>query len=471
MGSGTVLNVGFDDTDSPIGMCTTFLAYKIAGSLCGVSADAPGLRGSRRAAAKFLDYPRLVRLNPNVPWKTRGNGAVSMRIRTAGDPQPVKDAIVEAVFRYADIKNGANPGLVFLEGDAIPDAIRSFGRLALWQLVGRGDARRLAQESGLDFHYMGNGQGLVGAIGAVGYEWDDHTLELLSYRGAAARGTPRVVSAASVRGMQDRTAPRTFNSFDEARGRVLITPRGPDPVFYGIRGESAAPLVDASRMIRSDERPCGYMIFRTNQGTGAHLRNELTPDAMRPYASGWVRGTVAARPVMQRGGHVFFEVEAYGATDTTATAGTTVRCAVYKPTGIAGIARGLMPGDVLRVAGGIRKASRSNPRVLNVEYIGVEELARDVYAANPPCRVCKKSMKSKGVGQGYECARCDGQRAGSKIERERPRAIRRGLYIPDVSAQRHLARPVQRLGMCNSDMAFDGTASSWLRVYYKDSGE
>ena len=29
----TVLNVGFDDTDSPKGMCTTFLAYKIVDSL------------------------------------------------------------------------------------------------------------------------------------------------------------------------------------------------------------------------------------------------------------------------------------------------------------------------------------------------------------------------------------------------------------------------------------------------------
>ena len=28
----TILNVGFDDTDSPKGMCTTFLAYKIIGS-------------------------------------------------------------------------------------------------------------------------------------------------------------------------------------------------------------------------------------------------------------------------------------------------------------------------------------------------------------------------------------------------------------------------------------------------------
>ena len=28
-GKKTVLNIGFDDTDSPKGMCTTFLAYKV----------------------------------------------------------------------------------------------------------------------------------------------------------------------------------------------------------------------------------------------------------------------------------------------------------------------------------------------------------------------------------------------------------------------------------------------------------
>ena len=29
MNKESVLNIGFDDTDSPTGMCTTFLAYKI----------------------------------------------------------------------------------------------------------------------------------------------------------------------------------------------------------------------------------------------------------------------------------------------------------------------------------------------------------------------------------------------------------------------------------------------------------
>ena len=64
-----ILNIGFDDTDSPKGMCTTFLAYKIVDLL-------------KKQDTEFLDFPKLIRFNPNIPWKTRGNGAVSMKIRT-----------------------------------------------------------------------------------------------------------------------------------------------------------------------------------------------------------------------------------------------------------------------------------------------------------------------------------------------------------------------------------------------------
>jgi len=28
-----------------------------------------------------MDYPYLVRLNPNIPWKTRGNGAVCIHFK------------------------------------------------------------------------------------------------------------------------------------------------------------------------------------------------------------------------------------------------------------------------------------------------------------------------------------------------------------------------------------------------------
>ncbi len=50
----TVLNIGFDDTDSPKGMCTTFLAYKIVDLL-------------QKQKTEFLDFPRLIRFNPNIP--------------------------------------------------------------------------------------------------------------------------------------------------------------------------------------------------------------------------------------------------------------------------------------------------------------------------------------------------------------------------------------------------------------------
>lgn len=433
MEGGTVLNVGFDDTDSPSGMCTTFLAYKVAGRLQG--------RGD-----EFLDFPRLVRLNPNVPWKTRGNGAVSMRVRTR-DPEGAKQEIRRMVARYSDTANGANPGLAFIEGDMAPRDLGDFAGRALWQLIGRDAARKFARKRGIEFFLHGNGQGLVGAIGAIGYEFADHTLELISYRRRPRFGSRRRLSAESVRRMQERTFPDTFNSFDERKGRILIAPHGPDPVLYGIRGEDARSLVRASGMINTGERPDGYMIFRSNQGTGDHLRHRLDPRDMRPYWSGRISGTVSGTPEVARGGHVFF---------TVATTGGTVRCAVYRPTGMTGTAAGLIDGDSVVVGGGVRRASKTCARTLNLEFIEVVRLVEKTVPANPHCVKCRKNMKSKGRGQGFECPRC-GRKIVKKVTRTEARQVSSGLYIPRASAHRHLTRPLQRMGATNSPK-FAGSA-------------
>ncbi|NOS62328.1 MAG: DUF1743 domain-containing protein, partial [Nitrosarchaeum sp.] len=214
-----ILNIGFDDTDSPKGMCTTFLAYKIVDWL-------------KKQDTEFLDFPKLIRFNPNIPWKTRGNGAVSLRIRTK-NPSKIKNQIKNLVDKYSDIKNGANPGLVFYESKEIPEQFARFSKLALWQLINRNHAKKFAAKNNIEFFYQGNGQGLVGAIGAIGYDFKDHTLELLSYRKNSKFGKARKLSAKSVKTMQEKTLPYTFNSFDNKKDRVLITPHGPDPVFYG----------------------------------------------------------------------------------------------------------------------------------------------------------------------------------------------------------------------------------------------
>jgi len=436
----TVLNIGFDDTDSPKGMCTTFLAYKIVDLL-------------QKQKTEFLDFPRLIRFNPNIPWKTRGNGAVSLKIKTK-NPSKVKNQIKNLVSKYSDIKNGANPGLVFFESDTIPAKFTNFSNLALWQLIKRNYAKRFAKKNDLEFFYQGNGQGLVGAIGAIGYDFQDHTLELLSYRKRTKFGKERKISAESVKIMQEKTFPNTFNSFDTKKGRILITPHGPDPVFYGVRGENVHSLVYATKILKSDEKLDGYMIFKSNQGTGDHLKNELNFENMKPYASGKITGIVSNTPKIVKGGHVFFKI---------LSKSHEFWCAVYKPTGISSVASNLIKGDKICVGGGVRKASKKFPRIINLEFIDVISLAKNLAKTNPHCKQCNKRMKSKGKNQGFQCIRC-GKKASKKVTVEISRKVKKQLYIPELSAHRHLTRPLQRIGKSNKTSKFDKSLS-WFCVY------
>ena len=87
-----VMYIGFDDTDSPKGMCTTYLAYKMVKTL-------------KKEKVTFLDFPNLIRFNPNIPWKTRGNGAVGLTIST-DNPLLVRNAASSAP---RPNKNGSPP--------------------------------------------------------------------------------------------------------------------------------------------------------------------------------------------------------------------------------------------------------------------------------------------------------------------------------------------------------------------------
>ncbi|MGD8708106.1 MAG: DUF1743 domain-containing protein, partial [Nitrosopumilaceae archaeon] len=299
-----------------------------------------------------------------------------------------------------------------------------------------------------------NGQGLVGAIGAIGYSFDDHTLELLSYRKPSKFGKERKISAQSVKTMQQLTFPYTFNSFDDKKSRILITPHGPDPVFYGVRGEKIESLLEATKILKTKEQLDGHLIFKSNQGTGDHLKNTLTKTTLKPYASGIVIGMVSSIPKIEKGGHVFFSINAEN---------TEVHCAIYRPTGLSSIGLSLIKGDKIRVGGGVRKASKTHPRTLNLEFIEIINLEKNITKTNPLCSKCNKKMKSKGKNQGYKCVKC-GKTTKKKTRLEIPRKIKKRLYIPDISAHRHLSRPVIRVGKINKNSKFDDS-SSWFSVY------
>ncbi len=435
-----ILHIGFDDTDSPKAMCTTYLAYKIVNYL-------------KQELVEFLDYPSLIRFNPNIPWKTRGNGAVALSIKTS-KPEKIKRKVKQLVTKYSDTQGGANPGLVFYENNIIPDNFSEFSKLALWKLINRKQAKYFVLKNKLETLSLGNGQGLVGAIGAIGYKFEDHTYEVLSYRQKSQIGKKRKIDKESVKLMQDKTYPITFSSFDNKKNRVLITPHGPDPVFFGLRGENIESVLDASKMIRTKEKLQGYMAFKTNQGTGDHLKNEIDIFELHPYTSGTIIGMVSKKPEMKRGGHVIFSITKQG---------KELPCAVYEPTKITSIAHQLIIGDKIRIGGGIRKATKNHPRILNVEFLDIINLEKDLRIENPLCKKCNKRMKSKGRTQGFQCIKCR-KKIPHKVVNEIPRKLVPKLYLPAVSAYRHLTRPKQRMRRFNKEEKFDSTIQ-WYRQY------
>ena len=80
-------------------MCTTFLAYKVVNLL-------------QRENTELLDFPRLIRFNPNIPWKTRGNGAVAIKIKTKNTSK-IKNQIIHLVSKYSDTKKWRKSGFSF----------------------------------------------------------------------------------------------------------------------------------------------------------------------------------------------------------------------------------------------------------------------------------------------------------------------------------------------------------------------
>ena len=72
-------------------------------------------------------------------------------------------------------------------------------------------------------------------------------------------------------------------------------------------------------------------------------------------------------------------------------------------------------------------------------------------------------MKSKGYKQGFCCVKC-GNRSTSKSTLEIPRKIQCKLYLPSISAHRHLTRPYQRIKKRNKDAQFN-TSIPWVHIF------
>lgn len=449
-----VLWVGIDDTDSLRGMCTTYLATEVVRELS--------------AERDVIGYPRLVRLNPNVPWKTRGNGALALRFgrgigrpRVVGciggrdvlsypeargreDPEGLRRPLEELIRRWSVWDDPTtNPGFAVLRR---PPSASLYWR-AVRGIVSRTQARRAAAGLGL-LRGFKNGRGIIGATAAVAWRPRDRTYEVLAYRDPALWGLRREVDARSVREM-DKAFPSTFNNYDYENDRVVLAPHSPCPVLLGVRGDSPEDLPKALDRIRG-ERPERWLLFETNQGTDDHIAWDDW--SLRPHTATSLKGTVSKMPWTRSGGHVLVRIRGRAEVDVAA----------YEPSGsFRDTVRALRPGDTVRAWASVR----DEPRTLNLEKLQVLGLVEDVRkVANPACPSCGKSMKSMGQGAGFRCIR-DRTRAPlwAADRRVAPRAVSLGLYEPPANARRHLSKPIQRMVSNRTERAGPADVAGILR--------
>lgn len=412
----TELHLGFDDTDSQEGMCTTYVVSKIIEEL--------GLE------PHLLGYPELIRLNPTIPWKTRGNGAIALRLKLEGfDIDSFKKNVVELVEEYRE--SSSNSGIVFFEKDPREiDEIRNFSKKAVKEIVSVQKARELAKKHGVVKEF-GNGQGVVGGVCAAGYVFSDYTFELIGYRKKERWGEKRDLDKESVKKISREKHPEVWDTFDWKNEELVLSPNTPCPVLYGVRGDSKRKIKESVDLLEGEEAVL-HQLFKTNQGTDEHLQVKDSISKIKPYTSVVLEGVVSDTPRTIEGGHVIFSIE-----DDD---GETIDCAAYEPTkGFRNKVKRLIQGDRVKVMGGVRK----KPLTINLEKIEIIELSKDIRYKNPVCPECGNRMESAGREQGYRCRRCK-TRAEEKVEIKYERELNEDVFEVPPTARRHLSKPIVR---------------------------
>lgn len=422
----TILSIGIDDVDFRGGGCTTHFTGLLLHSLM-------------KTGYRLADYPLLVRLNPGIPWKTRGNAATVIRVfLDKGDDG--QDAIEEA-WRLAQeyssprpAEAGKGPGIVAIWGYPWIWRLSRIYASALSDVLLADDARRAVEKSG-GIHR--GGRGVVGAAASIAAlpPGGDYTWELIAYRSPDMWGSSRCVEYDTALSVEASIPPCTFNNIDHASRMVVAAPRGPDPVLAGFRGDCREYLGMYARTLC--EKPDFWVLYRTNQHTDAPALNPSK--GVYPYSYVKIEGTVSSIPLTAPGGHTTVRVK-------TSFQSLEVDVTFYRESyPLNTVARMLSPGDVIEVHGSVRPyRPRGIPTVAGDKLV-VRKLSSSQLEEAPYCPVCGSRMESAGRNKGYRCARCGHREPrASKARHHLPRDMAPGVYTPLEGRLRHVVMPPWR---------------------------
>ncbi|MDK6027818.1 tRNA(Ile)(2)-agmatinylcytidine synthase [Ignisphaera sp. 4213-co] len=429
------VHLGLDDFDLLKYGCTTHLATYVLNEL------------PKKIGNVFLiDYPNLVRLNPSIPWKTRGNGAIAIRFCTKCDQlenaenvllivESIVDKYIDSMTKEFDLVTpDFEPGLVIATN--VSSELTWIYEKALTDVIIFDDyLKKKFEERGIIFSQRYSGRGVIGALAAIAwfYKEDDYTYELLTYRSKKFYGTKRCVDENSVKVFDSITKNSTFNNYDYNEKRVLITPRGFDPVLYGVRGETPSDVKKALSIIKTCEPVVAWTIFRSNQATDAHAMQRSVSD-LKPFRTGKAKIVIGSKPYRIRGGAVI--IKAFDGTGE-------IVLVFFKPSQLNRIAEKLSVGDLVEVQGHVKKWNEL--AVFHVEKMVVLKTLREFICTSPTCPQCGSKMSKKGFGKGYKCEKCGYVDFNPKLTcKEKPRQVESKMYLPPLHAQKHLIKPLAR---------------------------
>ena len=407
--------VGLDDTDSrERGMCTTYVAARVAEAI--------------ETAGGSVERRLLIRLNPAIEFKTRGNAALC--IETDLDPDRAFDLASAEVDALAEVDDPrTDPGVVVADATAetVPDAVADVARRALRERLTVDETVALLDRLG--YRHDG-GRGRIGALAALGAyrAFDDWTYERIAYRDLDRCGTPRDVDRASAFAAAETAYSDAWDTVDRIEDELVCVPAAPGPILYGIRGDDAETVREVAAAIESEPVARG-VTYLTNQGTDAHLRDG-TVGEVREGRAYRVDGVVDDAPETRAGGHVHLSIR-----DGDAR----LPCVAFEPTKrFRDRVRALRPGDRVTVCGEVGDGT------LKLEKFALRDPVRTERVV-PTCPDCGRSMGSAGRDQGYRCRDC-GTSAPGRVERPLDRALDPGWYEVPPCARRHVAKPLVRGG-------------------------
>jgi len=382
--------LGLDDTDHLGGGCTTWTMHQVLASL--------------PEGAFVVDVPRLVRLYPAAPHRTRGNAALAAEVRVECSPTewltwldftwkkivvPHRNKRTTSTHNLRE-QSASDPGMVWF--DAAPP--HAFYLRAVRELVDMKDVPKATWSAG--------GRGRIGATAAVAWNGTRATWEGIAWR-QEAKGARRV-DGNVLASLDDH--PDLFACRDPRQGRGLVAPRGVSPVLFGLRGtspEAVSTGVETLLNATTTESAIAWQLHRTNQTSGDHLTSVM-------------EATVTDVQV-RRGGHVMLLTDH-------------APMVAFRPSGpVAALAATLVKDDVIHSLGMVIDGT--------VHLEGLRHVTGPLRDRQRPCcPTCARRMKSLGQGQGLRCRTCNHREPSRWIGTE---VAPTGWVQPPLDRRRHLA--------------------------------